>query len=55
MADKLYYIYIDDKQNHPYCRLQLVVKTFLYSTKGKKTIKVKVLKVDKLTNKKTLL
>ena len=28
MADKLLYIPNDDKQNYPFCRLQLVVETF---------------------------
>ena len=28
MADKLMYIPNDDTQNHPFCRLQLVVEKF---------------------------
>ena len=33
MADKLMYIPNVDTQNYPYCRLQLIVETFEYSTK----------------------
>ena len=44
MADKLMYIYNDDKQNYSFCRLKLVVETTEHSTQG-----------VKLTNKKTLL
>ena len=32
MADKLMYIPNDDKQNCPFCRIQLVVETFEHST-----------------------
>ena len=32
MADKLMYIPKDDTQNYIFCRLQLVVETFGYST-----------------------
>ena len=31
MADRLMYIHNDDTQNHPFCRLQLMVKTFGHS------------------------
>ena len=33
MADKFMYIPNDETQNYPFCRLQLVVKTFGHSTK----------------------
>ena len=32
MADKLMYIPNDDAQKYPFCKLQLVVKTFKHST-----------------------
>ena len=32
MTNKLMYISNDDSQNYPFCRLQLVVKTFGHST-----------------------
>ena len=32
MADKLMYIPNNDTQNHPYCRLSLVVETIGHST-----------------------
>ena len=32
-ADKLFYIPNDDTQNPPFCRLQLVLKTVVQSTK----------------------
>ena len=33
MADKLMYIHNDDTQSYSFCRLQLVVETFVHSTK----------------------
>ena len=32
MVDKLMYFAHDDSQNHPFCRLQLVIETFGNST-----------------------
>ena len=56
MADKLSYIPNDDTQNHSFCRLQLVVETFGYSTyEPTNQNSIKVPKVVKPTNKKTLL
>ena len=56
MADKLMYIPNNDTQNYPFCRLQLVVKTFGNTIKEptNKNSK-KVPKVIKPTNEKTLL
>ena len=48
MADELMYIPNDDTKNYPYCRLQLVVETL------DAQLLLKVFKVVKLTNKKTL-
>ena len=52
MADKLMYIPNDNKQNYPFCRLQLVVETF-----GHPGIQnsFKVPKVVKPTKTKSLL
>ena len=56
MADKLMYIPKYDTQNYPYSRLQLVVKTFRYSTLWTNQSKlVKSPQSCKPTNKKTLL
>ena len=55
MADKLMYIPNDDTQNYHFCRLQSVIKTFgsqLNESTNQNSIKVP--KVDKLMNKKTL-
>ena len=52
IADKLMYIPSNDTQNYPFCRLQLVVETFNEPTNQNS---IKVPKVIKLTNKKTLL
>ena len=54
MADKFIYISNDDTQNYLFCRLQLVVKTFGLN-KPTKQNSIKVPKVFKPTNKKTLL
>ena len=49
----------DDTRNHPFCRLQLVVKTFgpmdIQLDKPTNQNPIKVPKVVKPTNKKTLL
>ena len=53
MINKLMYILYDDTQNYPFCRLQLVIKTFGHSTKWQPNQNsIKVPKVVKLTNKK---
>ena len=56
MTDKLIYIPNNDTQNCPICRLKLWLKR-LNTQRNKPTHKnsVKVLKVVKLTDKKTLL
>ena len=48
---------IDNTQNYPFYRLQLVVETFGQSTKNEPTNQnsIKVSKVVKPTNKKTIL
>ena len=56
MADKWMYIHYDDTQNYSFCRLQLEVETLdtqLNETTNQNSIKVP--KVGKLTNKRTLL
>ena len=54
IKDKLIYIPNDDTQNYPFYRLQLLVKTFgLNESTNQNSIKIS--KVDKLTNKKTLI
>ena len=54
MAYKLIYIPNDDTQNHPLCRLKLVVKTFKHSTLS--TNQSKLTKVhEDVMNKQTLL
>ena len=56
MADKLMYIPNDDTYNNPFCRLQIVVETYGHSIlKTNKSKFIKSPKVDKPTNKKTLL
>ena len=56
MADKLISIPNNDTQNHPLCRIKLVVETFGNSTKWTNQSKfIKVNKVVKPTNNKTLL
>ena len=52
MAEKFMYILIDDTQNWPFWRLQLVVETLNKPTKQNS---IKVHKVGKPTYKKTLL
>ena len=52
MADKLMHTPNDDTQNYPFSRLQLEVETFGHSTNQNS---IKVLKVVKPSNKKTLL
>ena len=32
MADKLMYTHYDDRQNYPFCSVQLLVETFGHST-----------------------
>ena len=54
MADKLIYIPNDDTQNYPLCRLQFVVET-LATQLNLPNKSIKVTKICKLTNKKTLL
>ena len=50
MTDKLMHIPNDDTHNYPICRLQLVVKTFGYSTtEPNKQKSIKVPKVVKPT------
>ena len=51
MANKLMYIPNDDPQNNPFCRLQLDTQQNEPSNQNS----IKVPKVDKTTNKKTLL
>ena len=53
MADKLMYI-PNDTQNYTFCRLEYVVEPFV-TLLDKPTNKIKVPKVVKSTNKKTLL
>ena len=56
MAHKLMYIPNDATQNSLFCRLKLVVETSGHSNiRTKQTNSIKVPKVIKLTNKKTLL
>ena len=55
MADKLMYISNDDRQNYPFCLLQLVVETFEHNTQLDEPTNKKVPKVVKPTNKKMLL
>ena len=46
----------DDTQNHPFCRIKLLVETFKHSTYETNQSKfTKVPKVVETTNKKTLL
>ena len=40
IALKLMYIPNDDKQNYPFCRLQLVVETFVHLTTNLNSIKM---------------
>ena len=47
MDDKLMYIPNDDKQNYPFCRLQLVVGTFKHLNKLTNQNSIKVPKVLK--------
>ena len=55
MANKLKYITNVNTQNYPFCRLQLVVETFnTKSNEPTNQSSIKVTKVVKLTNKKTL-
>ena len=57
MADKLMYTPNDDSQNYPFCRLNLVVKTFehlTYKPTNQNSVKI-LIKVVYPTNKKTLL
>ena len=42
MADKFIYIPNDDTQNYPFCRLNLVVKTFGHSTKWTTQLKFNI-------------
>ena len=56
MADKLMYIPNDDTQNYHFGRLQSVVETFgTQLNESTNHNSMKVPKVDKLMNKKTLL
>ena len=55
MADKLMYIPNEETQNYPFCRLKLVIKMFRHSTKWTNKKLIKVPKIVKPTNKKTLL
>ena len=55
MAYELMYFPNDDTHNYLFCRLQLVVKTFLNSTQWTNQKLVKVPKLVKPTYKKTLL
>ncbi len=57
MTDKLMFIPIYHTWNHPFVRLELVVEKFGHSTWwiNHSKYSVKVPKVVKLTNKKTLL
>ena len=55
MADKLMCTSNDDTQNYPFCRLQLVVKTFGHSTyDNEPTNQNSIPKVVKPTKKKML-
>ena len=56
MADTLMYtpIDVDDTQNYPFCKLQLVVETFWTLNKSTNQNSVKVPKDVKSRNKKTL-
>ena len=56
MTDKLMNIPNDDTQSYPFCRLQLVDETFdTQINEPTNKISIKVTKVVKPTNKKTLL
>ena len=55
IRDNLIYIPNDDTQNYSFCRLESVVKTFELSTNEPTNWNLKVPKVVKQTNKKTLL
>ena len=52
MVDKLMYIPNNDIQNYPFCKLQLVVKTFGLNKPTNQNF-IKVPKVVESTNKKT--
>ena len=56
-ADKFMYIPNDYTQNYNFCKLQLVIEAFEHSTKWNQPIKIqlKLIKVPKVTNKKTYL
>ena len=55
MADKFMHIPNDDKQNHPFFRLQLMIETFKLNFRHKPIeIQKKVLKVVLPTNKKIM-
>ena len=55
IADNLMHIPIYDTQSYLFCRLKLVVKRLSQHDKPTNPNSVKVLKVAKSTNKKTLL
>ena len=55
MADKLMYIPNDDTQKYPFCRLQWLKRLDTQLNKQTNQNSLKVLKVVKTTNKKTLL
>ena len=55
MGDKLMYIPNEETQNYQFCRLKLVIKMFGHSTKWTNKKLIKVSKIVKSTNNKTLL